>query len=722
MFDDKRIATNETFFQRLAHRGGAEAWAEYQQLEHSQWWTAREMEEHQFSRLRGMLIHCERYVPYYRKTFAASGISANEVSSMLDMRQLPIVDRLDYAMSTESMKATDLPPGNWRTGIMSTSGTTGIPVRIDQTNVLRRVWTALALRDLRWSDLDPRRTLASIRPTGASGRDLETLLAGATLSNWGTSLATVIETGPSHVMDMTADPRHQLRWLRKVDADYLLSFPSNVEHLARLARQQGITLPNLKRIQTIGEVLLPEVRELIEEVFNVAVVDTYSCCEAGYVASPCPDGHGYHVHAENVIVEVLDEHDRPCVEGQTGRIVLTTLHNFATPFIRYDIHDWATVGARNCPCGRGLPLLSEIFGRRRPMFRLPDGSEKSSSPLAQQLRKVGGFLQFQVEQSHRDRVVLRVVPDNRWSPARRETLQSTLDRFFGPSVHCEINCVQVIESSQGQKLQSTIVSPSVDDAPINSNFRVAEQAGQQMTNDAKNLGRAIVYACSDVSHIPQTTSSARSAREHMPAVPCFLWATPNIDLSQLPTELFSELRPTHGILHSHRPRFESMLQCTAERALFLDGDTLITEPVNELFDLLDHFDIALAAAPQYLHSEAIQMRIYEKLPAVSTALPEWNGGVIAARVSDPFREFVNRWIEMFAICRRHGYHMDQAALRVALATSDLRIATLPTNYNFRPMMPQAIKGNAKIIHAHGDLSTIANIVNRTSNPRVWNPQ
>ncbi|GAG27069.1 unnamed protein product, partial [marine sediment metagenome] len=67
-----------------------------------------------------------------------------------------------------------------------------------------------------------------------------------------------------------------------------------------------------------------------------------------------------------------------------------------------------------------------------------------------------------------------------------------------------------------------------------------------------------------------------------------------------------------------------------EQAIFIDGDTLLLEPVPELFDLLDNFDIAVSPAPQYLSPQALSMGIFEQLPPVPAALPEWNTGLIVA--------------------------------------------------------------------------------------------
>jgi len=104
----------------------------------------------------------------------------------------------------------------------------------------------------------------------------------------------------------------------------------------------------------------------------VEVADAYSCEEVGAIALQCPRHAHYHVQSENLVVEVLDEDGHPCAAGETGRVVLTTLHNFAMPLIRYELGDYAEVG-EPCDCGRGLPVLKRIHGRRRNMIVLPDG-------------------------------------------------------------------------------------------------------------------------------------------------------------------------------------------------------------------------------------------------------------------------------------------------------------------------------------------------------------
>jgi phenylacetate-CoA ligase len=139
------------------------------------------------------------------------------------------------------------------------------------------------------------------------------------------------------------------------------------------------------------------------------VADVYSSEEVGYIAFQCERGR-YHVQAENIMLEIIDEAGNPRPPGHVGRVVITVLHNFAMPLIRYEIGDYAAFGEA-CPCGRGLPVLERIVGRRRNMLRLPDGTEHWPSFPEDRWVGIAPIRQLQVVQTAIDRVVLRTVVD-----------------------------------------------------------------------------------------------------------------------------------------------------------------------------------------------------------------------------------------------------------------------------------------------------------------------
>jgi phenylacetate-CoA ligase len=157
-----------------------------------------------------------------------------------------------------------------------------------------------------------------------------------------------------------------------------------------------------------------------------------------------------------VILEVLDAAGRPCAPGETGEVVLTALQNFRSPLIRYQLLDDVTRAAGPCPCGRGLPLLTRIDGKRRPMMNLPNGRFKSSTDLAVLLTKVSGFRQYQLIQEASDRVVVLVVPAQGWTPEWLACFDITVREFFELPIELDVQVVERIELPASGKLLNII--------------------------------------------------------------------------------------------------------------------------------------------------------------------------------------------------------------------------------------------------------------------------
>lgn len=442
------------FFSLKDSAATSPAWTGYQGLLRTQWLAPTDIDNEQLRRFRELLAHSIRHVPYYRERLA--GIDPAAVQSMADLRCIPLLQRETYQRRHAEFAAAALPEGTAAAGECSTSGTSGIPIEVRHTNVSQTWWQACYLRDLEWAGLDPTGRLAALRTvSGLNDEQRKQFREGISVPFWHRSLNDLIQSGDSYGMDLHQEPTRQLDWLRRVQPDYLLSYPSNLEYLATLLHEQAKPIPNLKVIQTFAETLTDDVRARIEVGFGVPVKNLYSSCEAGYIGSTCPAGHGLHVHAENVLVEVLNNAEEPCSVGERGSVVLTTLHNYLTPFIRYEIMDEATVGPA-CSCGRGLPLLTHVWGKQRPMFHLPGGGRKSPVELVENLRKLGGLRQHQIIQRQVEHVLLRLVPAQDWSDARLDNVKHLFNDFFGAPIHVEIEMLERLPLPASGKLIDVI--------------------------------------------------------------------------------------------------------------------------------------------------------------------------------------------------------------------------------------------------------------------------
>ena len=294
-----------------------------------------------------------------------------------------------------------------------TSGSTGTPVRFLRTDLTSHFWRAFTLREHLWQRRDFSGTLAAIRSNIEDGRS----------ANWGQATENLIATGPASLLNIRADIDAQLDWLAAENPHYLLTHPSNLNALARRALERGVGLPRLRQVRTFGEILGADTVALCRRAWNAGIADVYSSEEAGYIASQCERGR-YHVQAEGVLVEIVDDAGHACAAGVSGRVLVTTLQNFAMPLIRYDIGDYAAFG-EPCPCGRGLPVLAHIHGRKRNMLRLPDGTTHWPSFPEERWVGLAPLTQVQVVQKALDHVVLRVCATRTLEADERAQLVAT---------------------------------------------------------------------------------------------------------------------------------------------------------------------------------------------------------------------------------------------------------------------------------------------------------
>lgn len=340
------------------------------QLDQTQWLGPDELFFHQSRQLQSLFRHAARTVPFYRDRFAAAGVDPDAAVTAEAVARLPVVKRSELQDAGESLKSTDLPKSHGNCHEIVTSGSTGRPVNLLGTQVTGLFWRASVVREHEWHRRDLTGKLAAIR---WAAKGVAMAPDGLSKDSWGPASGSIYPTGPAVLLNIVSPLEGQLEWLLREKPDYLISFPSNLTALAGYCLQAGLAIPSLKQVLTLGETVGETVRRVVRQAWDVSVVDSYSCEEAGYLAIQCPDHEVYHVQSENVLLEIVDDDGRPCGPGEIGRVLVTSLNNFATPVIRYELGDYAEVGAL-CACGRGLPVIRRIVGRERNRLVLRDGT------------------------------------------------------------------------------------------------------------------------------------------------------------------------------------------------------------------------------------------------------------------------------------------------------------------------------------------------------------
>lgn len=430
------------------------------QLQGTQWWPAERIAQAQRRQLAALLAHARAEVPFYASRLPATLPEPGEAAAWeAAWRAIPVLTRDDIQVSdaSEAMLANRLPPGHGEYREVFTSGSTGRPVRAVRSQVWELVWSAFTLRDHLWHRRDLTGTMAVIRE---SGHGKAAYPEGDSQQGWGFSSAGLFESGRLASLNVTTPADRQAEWLARQDPDYLLSHPSILARLAAETRAAGLRLPRLRQVIAIAETLRPAAREAIEAAWGVPVIDIYSTREAGYLALQCPDHpRHFHVQSEGVRVEVVRDDGEPCAAGETGRVLVTPLHNLAMPLVRYDIGDAAEVGAP-CPCGRGLPVLTRILGRRQNMLRLPGGGRRwpllSSGDLGALVGAVPGLRQYRIVQTALDALRVEVVAPQPPSEAEAAAAAAWARAKFGEGFAVSVRHLAELPRSTAGKAEDFV--------------------------------------------------------------------------------------------------------------------------------------------------------------------------------------------------------------------------------------------------------------------------
>ncbi len=391
------------------------------QLDETQWVSPEEIRARQHEQLVILARHCVRQSRQFRGRMDRAGLKPDDLGSASGLAKLPVLGRRDIQAARDDLFCAQIPTSHQPINQTRTSGSTGEPVVVRRTAISNLFWSALAMRDHLWHGREFGRRLVAVRATirKVDRRD-----------DWGPPANLIFRTGPSLGVPSGLELGEMLELLLNFQPDNLLIYPNLLEALTRRCRERQIRLPNLRHLRTTGETLSPRLREEAAACFNAAVEDTYSSQELGYLAVQCPRSGLYHIMAESVIVEVLDGGGRQCREGEIGRLVVTDLHNFATPLIRYDIADYAEVGGP-CPCGRGLPTLARILGRQRNLMLMPDGTRQWPRTGFGEFRKFAPIQQYQFIQLDQATVEVRLVSETPVSSEQEAALRAHIQKSLG---------------------------------------------------------------------------------------------------------------------------------------------------------------------------------------------------------------------------------------------------------------------------------------------------
>jgi len=389
--------------------------------------------------LHQLLQHARSHSAWWRSrlpdTPASLGLQA--------LMHLPIQNRSVLRQAFAASPALPLPPIHGSSRPHSTSGTSGEPLVFHVTDHVARMNSHHYLADHERHGRDLRQVRATLNTRIAPHPGQVQVSQPA--QPW-------LGEGLSHGRHAAQfSLRENAQWLGALAPRYF-SVPPLLFQALLDEYEDGVPAPRgLEQVLTVGEHVPDALRARCRDLLGASIRDRYSCEEAGPIAFQCPhDESRYHVAVSNVVLEVVDEQGQACAEGQAGRVLVTGLHNWASPFIRYDVGDRAALHP-SCTCGVQLPTLSQLLGRTLFLYRLPSGGRIYALVRARDWLPLAPVEQFRIVQEADLRVRVELLLAQRLTREQGEAMQAMLKRVISPELTYELVQVEAIEPARAGK-------------------------------------------------------------------------------------------------------------------------------------------------------------------------------------------------------------------------------------------------------------------------------
>lgn len=350
----------------------------------------------QARRLSALLAHAERHVPYYRDLFRSLKLTSRDIRTPADLDAFPILTKDIICERWRDLIREDVPLE--QLSAHHSGGSTGIPLRFYRHASYMAASEAGTYRNLAQAGWKPGDMVAFF--WGWNERLERMHPIEFELRQWIRRMYQFdpFRSGPAD-MDRWYERMKRLR--PKVALGYASTIARFAEHLEATDRRPR----PLQGVFTTAEVLLPQQREVIERVFDCKVFDCYGSSEVQNISSECIAG-GMHVNVDFVVLE-QEEPDEP---GGASPLIVTSLLNYAMPFIRYRNEDRGRLLDGSCDCGGGFPLMELRIARISDNFIFANGAVVHGEFFTHLMYGSEGIDRFQFHQVAVDRIILRIVP------------------------------------------------------------------------------------------------------------------------------------------------------------------------------------------------------------------------------------------------------------------------------------------------------------------------
>ncbi len=359
-----------------------------------------EIKDKQQADLKKLLLHSIEHVPAYKKfKKLKKEIEANPYEAL---KKFPVLTKKDLMGAPDQYLSGHV--SKYKLIPNLTGGSTGEPVKfyMDRETV---EWYEAA----RWQGLSWREVEIGHRSVMIWGSPIE--LNKSQHQKYALKEKVLKNRIIFPAYDINPDSiENYVKTLHEYQPKYIYGYASALNIFAKLIEEKGLEIQlSLKAIISTSENLYDFQREQIERVFRCPVVNEYGARDGGIIAYECPHG-SMHLTELNAVYETIDIQSKGEVSlGEEGSLLVTDLHNFVMPRLRYQVGDMVTKSVNKCMCGRNTSILQSIEGRVDDTFIAKDGSYVHGHFFNHVVRTTKGISQFQFIQHTPKTMSLKIV-------------------------------------------------------------------------------------------------------------------------------------------------------------------------------------------------------------------------------------------------------------------------------------------------------------------------
>jgi phenylacetate-CoA ligase len=352
------------------------------QLRAQEHWTREQLEAHQTQALRLVREYAYTYSPFYQRFH--KGLYDAPLQDLPVLTKALLMEHFDDLVTDRAIHLQDVKAyvanrrGDerflGRYWVNATSGSSGHPGlflvnRAEWLTMLASAFRAFEGAGIKIT-LTHRVKMAQIASTTPFHMSMQ---GGTTAQNWWLP-----------IMNLAASERVEtlVERLNAWQPDVILAYASLLRILAdeQLAGRLQIAP---RTVISGSEVLTQETRHRVVQAWGEVLFDMYGATECG-LAAECDQHRGMHLMEDLVIVEVVDQDNRPVPPGVYGdKLLITVLFKRTQPLIRYEMSDSVRLSPDPCPCVRPFALIDDTQGRVEEVLSFPGraGGSVNVQPL-----------------------------------------------------------------------------------------------------------------------------------------------------------------------------------------------------------------------------------------------------------------------------------------------------------------------------------------------------